>query len=153
MCDREKALEALAENQRQMMGEYGWYAHFITEEDSQTPTGFNIHTHGLKETLGVDNFQIVAGIPVDVAHGIFHAVIGMLKEGKWSGGIRPGQKYFGWGQNSKAPLAFHPATETGRNVWRIILPDTSYRCLPDEDMDSKWASQYGRGEEEADRES
>jgi hypothetical protein len=135
------------------MDEHGWYAHFITEEDSQSPTGYNLHTHGLEETLGIDNFQIVAGISLDVAHSIFHAVIGMIKEGKWEGGVHPGKKYFGWGANPEACLAFHPARETGRNVWRIILPDTSYRCLPDEDMDEKWATQYGRGESEEERDS
>jgi hypothetical protein len=98
--------------------EYGWFVHFIVQ-DAETPTGFDAHTHGLRETCGHLDFQIVIPLPEKVAHGI---LINLADR------VKAGEKFVA--EQTVADVLANDllvklieATEGGRQVLRVILPD------------------------------
>lgn len=135
---------------KQCLKLYGWYTHHASEDDPQTPTGVNSHTHGFPEKYGINDLQIVAPVDSKVVNDLFHAIADLLDAGKL-GRVEPGKKYYGWSavNTDSTPLAFHPARECGRDVWRVILPDKQMRCLKDESMDLPWSMQYLKASEES----
>lgn len=104
--------------EREMMAKVGWYAHFVTGEDPQTPTGFNAHTHGFTETWGQPDVQIVMPMPPETAHGVMISIANLLKAGVR---LEPGREYDEILHDYKVMFAW--AVESGRRVLRAILPD------------------------------
>lgn len=93
------------------MAKVGWYGHIV--ENADGPTGFNCHTHG----LAVD-FQIVFPVSHYVADSVLTTMADRSKGGEK---FIDGQEIHGVIRNYPIKLAL--ATESGREVLRIILPD------------------------------
>ncbi|GEM_PF-1353436 len=130
--------EARAEGwEADMMAEYGWYSHLV-EVEPVSPTGFNAHTHGVSETWGHPDLQVVARLGDHVAHGILARVVEKIR-----GGARysPGDVL----ENVPADgqrCTLVSAVECGRQVLRVILPDAAGHLEPTT-MEGEAAMQYG----------
>jgi hypothetical protein len=122
VCDsglpHEEAMEKMRRVSAEMLAEHGWYAHFVTDEDKDSPTGYNMHTHGLDLVGGMD-FQVV--LPINPKHA--HAIMGELARRTLEGErFEPGQEV----AKAIAPpyaLKLVLAKEGDRNVLRLIFPD------------------------------
>ncbi len=115
--------------------EYGWYAHYVFDEDSATQT--NIHTHGLPDKYGHMDLQIVIPLPKNVAQGILWAVVRRIESGDvFKAGDMADEIVH------EFKVKFVGAIECGRPVLRIILPD-KYGGLDQGDFkDEKFGLQY-----------
>ena len=90
----------------------------VPADDPCSPTGFNAHTHGFEETWDTLNVQIVMPLPPVVVQGVFHGVADLMKEGVRFEEDKDYDK-IAKGLN----VRFIKARETGRDVWRMIVPD------------------------------
>jgi hypothetical protein len=115
--------------------QYGWYAHYVVHGDDQTPTGTNYHTHGISDSYGQLDFQIVLHIDPKIAHALFSNVVALLKEGKRfkSGDVVS--------EVANLPVLLISARECGRDVLRIVLPD-ELGSLSNAEMDEVYAVQH-----------
>lgn len=114
----------------------GWVIHYIVDRDRQTPTGVNIHTHGLEELVGQKDLQLVAPISEDFCSIIFTSIIEqMLKGVEFKPGEIISEELMGF------PMVLAVATETGRLVHRIILPDADF-CLEKGRMTKPYSLQW-----------
>jgi hypothetical protein len=101
----------------------GWYAHIVERGDDSSPTGFNYHTHGIPVTFpGAMDIQIVLPMPGDRCHGVAWSYIEYLR------GLPAGSKFPEAGQDVDGIIRGYKvrmagATEGGRKVLRLILPD------------------------------
>jgi len=111
---------ALSKKQQESIEKAGWWAHIVPSGDN-TPFGYNYHTHNFEEKFNHLNIQIVYPLPPDLAHALILDVIENIIEAKVK--IQVGQKYEGVMANYK--VEFIRAVETGRNVWRMVLPDAN----------------------------
>lgn len=117
--DHEQAMIVLQTQQQKFLETEGWYAHLVYN-DTRTPTGCNIHTHGLVETCGHLDFQLVTAVPPEVVGGIFRELVKRIKAGEK---FHSGQYLAEIIQRFKVKLV--DAWEGRRPVLRIILPDTN----------------------------
>lgn len=132
----EAALEAARRRDAEALAEYGWYAHLVFDDDG-SPTGFNCHTHGLAETCGHPDFQIVLPLPTEIAHGVLIALAeGVVKDGRRFAAGTPAV-----GIIRGFPVGFAEASECGRPVLRVILPDPDGRLARGE-IGAEYAIQY-----------
>jgi hypothetical protein len=112
-------LDAIRTKELEAMKKCGWYAHFVTQ-DSESPTGFNVHTHGFRETFNDHpDIQIVFPLPFDVAHGLLWNIADRLKNGERFEAKKSYEKIAGNGYN----VTFIRAQENGREVLRLIVPN------------------------------
>lgn len=95
----------------------GWYTHYVFD-DKGFPGGANNHTHGLVESFGLPDLQICFPIPGDICHGILWAAVKVMQDGVE---FEKGKEYEDILHDYK--VMFTPATESGRDVMRMILPD------------------------------
>jgi hypothetical protein len=117
----------MVEYHRKMMAKYGWYAHYVADDDD-SPTGFNGHTHGFEESWKHPDIQIVIAMPQTQIHGIMAQMADLIKEGAK---FEPGTEYNEVLQGY--PVKFGWAREGGdRRVLRMILPDKQGRVARDE---------------------
>lgn len=116
---------------------YGFVTHFVLDSDATSPTGHNVHTHGL-EQFGHLDFQIV--IPMDtngrMAHRIFRNLVDRVKNGQK---FEPGKCYSDIINNYD--VSFIRTTENGRSILRVILPDQEGNLIK-EDMHEMFAIQF-----------
>jgi hypothetical protein len=114
----EEARAQFAQWTRDKMKQYGRFAQCVSD-DEDSPTRFNIHTHGLTETFQHLDFQIIVPMPEKVAHGILCNIVERLKEGEryQAGDVLEGIL----GNGYKCKLV--EATEDDRKVLRVIIPD------------------------------
>ena len=132
----EEAIDRVREREAEQMAARGWVAHHVAP-DPDSPTGVNYHTHGLAETFGHPDIQIVLPMTPAVTHGVASRVVELIE-----GGAR-----FPPGDESDVVLKkgyrvrFVGATECGREVLRVILPDKDGR-LDAEFADPEYAKQY-----------
>jgi hypothetical protein len=142
MCDLcEKGPREIARDELRLLMEYGWYAHIVMDDyPENTPTGFNYHTHGLPHSADHFDLQVVFPFPqraVPMLHKIVGDLIALY--------IRKGER-FEPGQVShdiieRLPVTFAQATESGRPVLRVILPDKHGKLAPgeiDKPFDRQW---------------
>ncbi len=122
--------------ERQSMEKYGWYMHFV-QDDEDSPTGFNCHTHGLTATFGMPDVQIVIEMPMQTIESILHGLADKLKQGKKAElHVRDSDVLDGF------DVMFVPARESGRVVWRMILPDKDNYLMKDsiaKPYDQQWS--------------
>lgn len=127
--------DKLTEIELGMLGIHGWLMHYVAS-DSTSPTGTNIHTHGMTENLKHIDLQCVAVIPPDLAILIFHNIVRKIKVGTT---YKDGDVVDGIIE--KFNIKFVAATEGGRPVLRIIVPDRNGNV--ERNMDSPFDTQYG----------
>ena len=97
-----------------MIAVHGWYVHAIPVDDTMV----NIHTHGIKETFGHDDFQIVVPLDNDTAQIIFTNFVDRIKNGdKFTNNQIVSNILHGY------EVKLVNAIEEDRIVFRIILPD------------------------------
>src|SRR5690606_14864493 len=94
----------------------------------------NYHTHGVFESFGHLDFQIVLPIDPYVARGLFHTIIDEVKSGR---SFEEGEEYFGLVQDPNIPkMSFMVTEEADRKVMRILIPDQKGIMPGKEECDS-----------------
>ena len=130
--------ESLHELEQKMIEKYGWYCHIIIDNDEQSPTGFNAHTHNLQEKYNHPDIQIVVPINHKSIIAILHSIVdNYIKKGNT---LKEGEEYDKIIQYYK--VTFFNTKECGRNVLRLILPDVNGYIQQNEPMDKNFSLQY-----------
>lgn len=112
----EEALEEARQWELQMLAKHGWFSH-IVGHDSDYPTEFNAHTHGLAELSGHPDFQIVYPLPPEKCQFIFKELADRVKAGeRFAAGQVVGEIVRGYS------LKLVAAEENDRPVLRVIIP-------------------------------
>lgn len=133
-------IELMMKQDEEMIKKFGFLTHVITGVDNSSPTGFNMHTHGL-DRFGHLDFQIVLPVKPEIGHEFFRILVGIIKSGK--GKFEDGSISTELMSNSM-PVKFIKVQETGREVLRLIFPDRHGNINMD-DMDELFAKQYSDG--------
>jgi hypothetical protein len=131
-----EGMDSVRAKQAQMIEKHGWCSH-IVQDDPQSPTRFNYHTHGFPDHLGIPDVQVVCPVLPEIIHNIVHSLADQVKEGRQ---IELGRREDRLVRN--LDVLFVEATEGERQVWRMILPDQDNRLLRDEiaaPFDLQWA--------------
>lgn len=119
-CTSSKALGAHDRWAWKCMKKYGFYSHFVLGGDfDNSPSGVNIHTHGIPESLGHPDFQITVLLDPEIASGIFHNLYKRLKAGRTFEAGDVASNILGGGMK----ITFIEVMECDRPVLRVILPD------------------------------
>jgi hypothetical protein len=138
---QDEAMAKYADWEDEQLKKHGWIVHFIGSDDPATPTGVNYHTHGLTDAFNHLDLQVVISLGQNTAHGIFKSAIDQIKEGrKFAHGDVVDRIVKGYN------VKFVTATEGGRNLLRIILPDQN-GSLDYADMEVGMREQYDDLEE------
>lgn len=139
-CTSANALDAHDKWAEECMERYGFYTHFVFDDDfDNSPSGVNLHTHGLPESCGHPDFQITVPLNPEVANGIFHNLYSRVRDGErfLAGDIV--RNILG----NDLEITFMEAEECDRPVLRVILPDPAGNISKSK-MQKKWkAAQYG----------
>lgn len=119
------------------MRKHGWIAEVVAD-DFDSPTGFNLHTHGLQENYDHPDFQIVVPLPDKVGHTLMITLADRVKAGER---FHAGQKVDGVIEGAGGLVKLIDATECGRPVLRVILPDPRGK-LDLGEINDQYARQY-----------
>jgi hypothetical protein len=112
----EEAIADLQAQQDAALIKYRWYCHAILDA-ADSPTGFDCHSHGLREHFGHPDFQLVVPLPPEMAHAILINLANAVKEGRrFEAGTAASGIIEGY------DVGFAAATECGREVLRMIIP-------------------------------
>lgn len=78
-----KQIEALVEDQKQMVAKHGWYSHgVIPQADENGAYNYmNTHTHHVGETFNHPNLQVALNIGTQLTQSILHTVVDKIREG------------------------------------------------------------------------
>jgi hypothetical protein len=131
-----KTLDKLYKWQATMMKKHGWYVHYVTDHDDNSPTGYNVHTHGLTESHDHPDLQIVMPIRPEIAHSLLIATVDLIKSGIK---IDTQKEYDKIVKDFK--VRFTVAVENEREVLRMILPDAQGN-LEKKNMKGMWRKQW-----------
>lgn len=130
----EQVNAAQVEWERNATEKFGFYIHCLND-DKDSPTSFNVHTHGM-ESHGHLDFQIVIPLPLDTTCVIIHDLAKRAMNG---------EKFYSGQLVSKIIKGFDvklvEATESNRKVLRVIFPD-KHGKLDLNDISEKFAIQY-----------
>lgn len=111
--------EKLLKQEEEEIEKYGFIVHYVPNEDfDNSPSGVNIHTHGLHRINHLD-FQITVSIPPTIAFAILHRLHYLVKNGEVFCKGGESDKVLDSGMR----VGFIEAHECGRRVLRVILPD------------------------------
>lgn len=145
-CARCKAIasgkteeEADAEYQaweKEKLSRLGWIIHY-TRGDRNSPTGVNIHTHGLEANFDHTDLQVVLPIEENHIQSILHLIVDRIKDGDRFVDGEMVEGILGNGMLVKMV----EAKEDGRSVLRVIFPDQSGNCDA-WSMDDPYLRQY-----------
>jgi Domain of unknown function (DUF4262) len=131
--------------ERENLRKHGWICHFVTA-DAASPTGFNLHTHGLQENYQHADFQIVVPLPQKVGHSILITLADRVKAGERFEADKKVDGVITDPDGEGMPVKLIEATECGRPVLRVILPDPRGK-LDLGEIDDQYVKQYDkRGE-------
>lgn len=115
-----------------MFERYGWYSHIVPENERRC----NYHTHGMGESFGHLDFQLVLPIDPAVLHGLATTLVNRVKGGeRFESGMRVSRVV----RNYDVLLV--TARESGRPVLRVILPDAAGN-LEEGKLSGIFAAQY-----------
>ena len=117
-ASREEAAARIRGWGTDMLAKHGWFVHFV-QDDPESPTRFNCHTHGLVEKDGHPDFQIVFPLPPPTLHGILSAIVERVKAGERFKAGQTVERVVGNGYEIKLVAA----EEGGRAILRLIIPD------------------------------
>jgi hypothetical protein len=129
-------LKAVRAWESECLEKSGFYIH-VVEGQQDVASNFNAHTHGLMESMGHPDLQILAPLPTESIGGIFHGIIDKIRKG-WkvaAGDIDASVLTNGY------KVTYCWATESGRRVIRVILPDVKGNLDP-KTMEMPFALQY-----------
>lgn len=124
------------------LAKHGWYVHLIANDDS-SPTGFQAHTHGLREAADHADFQVVVPLPQNLVHDILINLVDRVKTGERFEVKSQADNVIG----NALRVAFLAVKEDGRDVLRVILPDGKGK-LGREEIAYPWSDQYLDGDGE-----
>lgn len=125
--------EILNLKQKQWIEKYGFYIHYVFS--TKTTEMANIHTHGLADNKNHMDFQIVLPITKELASSLIWEFVHNINLGKkYETGLIDGII-------ANYPVKLITATESGRLVLRIILPDPNGKFPEDEGCDPIYARQ------------
>lgn len=114
--------EEIINKRTQMMNVHGWVVdaiHDTKDFSCDTETGVDIHTHGIQESFDHPDLQCILPADINIIHSIFCIIVENIKRGKkYESG-----KCYGDILNNGYKLRFIEATQGGRRVLRVILPD------------------------------
>jgi DNA segregation ATPase FtsK/SpoIIIE-like protein len=126
---------AVRRREERQIAKYGFFVHYVFDE-SDMPWGVDIHSHGVLESFGHADFQIVAGLPPDLATEILTNLVDEVKEGrKFAAGTTAS------GIIRRFDVGFAVAAGEGRELLRVIVPDTEGRLARGE-IDEAFGRQY-----------
>lgn len=128
-CQSPGGLDALLEREQQLLQKYGWYSHFVPEDA-------NYHTHGLSESSGHPDFQIIFPINPNGLHALAAKIVDRVKNGER---FTDGMRVSGIVKDYEVLLV--EAQEAGRQVLRIILPDKNGN-LEESKLSGTFAAQF-----------
>lgn len=126
-----EGMAALHEQQAGHMAEYGYYMHIVLGESF-----INVHTHGFLETWNHPEMQIVMGINPKITQDLLWCFADRIKGGeKFEAGQLVDEivKSF--------PVKLIDATEGGRSVLRVLLPDQNGKFPGDPGCELVWCDQ------------
>ena len=126
------------------MQNHGWIIHFVAQGDESSPTGFNAHTHGLQQNYDHADFQVVIPLPQQVVHTIMITLADRVKAAeRFQAGQTVADVIEGGGRLTGQELLVKlvDATEGGRPVLRVILPDPNGK-LDLGEINAQYARQY-----------
>lgn len=96
---------------------YGFHVHYILHHKE----GFaDYHTHGLVETFGHPELQIVMRFQFELAGGIFHDVVNEIRKGKK---FEPGKEYENILKGMPIRISAVPPEPGEDERVRILFPD------------------------------
>lgn len=118
---------AIEARDREWIEKYGFLIHYVPGPDDW----INAHTHGLAESMGHADLQIVFPLRPEQAASFFHGVVDKIRAGaKYKAGdVEMGvllDKH-----ERPIPLEFSDATECDRPVLRVLIPDQFGRAPSD----------------------
>lgn len=138
LAEEPRDLDAImAEN----IKKYGWQGHYVAatgspDEPDDLREGYvNYHTHGLPESLGQPDLQIVIPLPPELAHQLFWTFVDRMKAGETFVADQKVEKII-----QDYPLLLKAAKECGRDVLRVVFPDKAGRFPGEPEV----AFKYGR---------
>jgi hypothetical protein len=111
-----KTQEQIDETRQNMITLHGWLFE-VVEDDSDSPTGYNAHTHNLWEQYQHPDLQITLPLPPRTVYDLMHAVVARVKEGEK---LLVNHHYDDIIQGFKTKFIW--AWEAGRPVMRLVLP-------------------------------
>lgn len=130
------ALAKMKETMEAMIAKNGFMIHVLNEYDVNSPTGANAHTHGIQETFGQLDLQLVIPVSKELTQRIFLILIDEIKNGAVFVKNEPFKcESLGYSVN------FALAQEAGRVVHRVIMPDTEY-CVEQGKMAHPYSIQW-----------
>lgn len=132
----EKRIKEMKRKQNVALEEYGWFAHYVFDNDGELDEMANLHTHGVWENFGHRDLQIIIPIQPEVVHGIFANVIAQIKKGRFFQTDKPENNVI-----NNYDVHFREFEEQGRKVLRIILPDPSGKFPWDEGCEEPYNRQ------------
>jgi hypothetical protein len=101
--------------QKDNLKKHGFYMHYVPIDDEEC---IDAHTHGLKESFGHDDLQIVLPIPQSTASGVLWSAVERIRDGEQ---LQPGQRYERIIKSLPVELVW--ARDEVRDLIRILLPD------------------------------
>lgn len=108
-------LKALAKN------ECSWIIHRVKDDKHFDPAFCNIHSHGMQKIFTHKDFQVVLDMGDEIACYLINTLCERVRDGNGDTVFTPGQIIDGI--YSKFPIKLASATEAGRPVLRILIPD------------------------------
>jgi hypothetical protein len=130
-CENCEDPEAYEKKMQAGYEKYGWIIHAVP---------MNVHTHGLPEKYGHMDLQITLNINPNTAGSILHTIVDAIAGGKK---FKDGDK----ADKIITPpylVTFVNKTECGRDVLRVIFPDSKGKLMQDEqapDFAKQWEDQ------------
>ena len=131
-----KFLDEIKEFEKLCMKKHGFFIHMVPNDDTQSPSGINIHTHGLEYSFNHINFQFVVPVGETLAMQLMHTLVDTIREGAT---YEPGKKYSEVLENYN--VTFIEATECDRKVLRMIFPDKNGN-IDEDKIEEPYKQQY-----------
>jgi hypothetical protein len=129
------ALAAVQRRHDASIAAHGFVVHIVPDQPD-SPTGFSCHTHGLPASFGHPDFEVVLPLPYEAAGELLARLVARVKAGaRYAAGDREDRVA------DAGDVAFAAATECGRDVLRVIVPDPRGRTARGE-IDGGYAVQW-----------
>lgn len=134
--EQELEFRKLEEREKEYLKEYGFYIHYTVSSDDDGPQLINCHTHGLKESFGHDELQVVLPINQRIVSGVIHSAVKLIKNGeKLNDGDKKSHILEGY------DVLIKKVIEDGQSVMRLIIPDAAGKFPGDDGCEEYYRDQ------------